>query len=780
MSTNWMPRVMLRALACTTALTMPALAAAQDQQPAPPPPPAQQEEAAGVGTSPPVTDTNEQEITVTATRIQTVVSEVPASISILSGENLQNQLDVSVDLNDVLTKAVPGLVANNERGFSNGRGPLLRGRPASVLINGVPVNQIQRSSGFDLGLIDPLAIDRIEVNRGATAVFGFGASGGVINVLTRRGRTARPAYDARVQTIFSTEDFEESLGFKTYVGGGYREPNGFDLHLGAGFSRIGASIDPRGDIIESQAVNIYNLDGNLGYEFAGGAAIRVNGNFFRRNFRKSYEGPGYLFGACATDDCDTLYGGFDPRVAVQTPDPDQDRQYQQNYVFSLNFSHPDVLGSLLDVTLYTQKNTFLYRQLFSDFSDPPTLYLLGSRQNNNRLGFRSNLTSEFSLFGDKDFSLTYGFDFLRDNMTRPAVLSGSETAPLRYVPAGVTPFFTFGDETRPFSPPVTLDSYAGFAQATLDLGRFILNGGLRHEEFRPRSRGKVVEDFFGPGEDLVYLEGDMPKFNATLVNAGLVWQPTDRIEIFLGLSQGLEVTEIGRAFRSLPRFTRNSSGELVNVPGDPALVDSQPAKTTQYEIGYRGRHGPLRLTASAYYSDAPLSSQLQFISPFVPLEPLRQPERIWGFEATADYRFGQGFATGAVLTYQNGEYEDEDGAEFDLANDRVTPTRLTVYAEAAPAAGISLRAQATHVFDRKQFGDDDGPVLFGTFEGDVEGFTVVDLLGQARIGPGELSVGIENLLNKKYVVPERQAFNDLYDYFLAEGRKVTVGYQLRF
>jgi iron complex outermembrane receptor protein len=718
-----------------------------------------------------------EEITVTASRTQTAVSDVPASISILSGQRLQEQLNVSVDLNDVLSKAVPGLVANNERGFSNGTGPLLRGRPASVLINGVPVNQLQRSSGFDLGLIDPLAIDRIEVNRGASAVFGFGASGGVINAITRRARSNTPTLMARTQVGFSPNgDFSDGLTVKGYASGGVKLDNGMDFYIGGGFSRAGSAINPDGYAIDdNQLAHIYNLDGNVGYEWANGSAIRASGNFFRRNFRKDFRSVGYMFGYCANDDCTEggVAGNLDPLSTRNSPEQNVDDQWQQNYVASINYSNPNVLGSLLDITAYTQRNTFHYQDNSSDFDgNPPTISYQINDQDNRRYGFRSNLTSTFKL-GGGSLALTYGLDFLRDEFFRSfAQACGSDTLPLTFSPTPqVTRYLSTVCEVRPLAPPVNVTSYAGFLQGKFEAGPLIFQAGVRREEFRPRSRGYVVKDRFGPGLDLIYLKGKMPKFHANLFNAGIVYSFTQDSEVFAGLSQGLEITQIGRAFRGL--------GGL-NSPADPKLVNAQPAKTTQYELGVRARFNQLRLTASGYYSDAPLSSQTVQISPFEPLVPLRRPERIWGFEATADYNLSSRLSTGAVFTYQFGEYENDDGDEFDMENDRVTPTRVTAFVNYAPQGGPRLRLQGTRVFDRAQF-DDNPTILFGAGgPGNVDSYFVLDALATFPIGSGELTAGVENLLNNRYVVAEKQGFNDAFDYGPAEGARITFGYQMKF
>jgi iron complex outermembrane receptor protein len=55
-----------------------------------------------------------------------------------------------------------------------------------VLIDGIPQSTPLRNGGRDLRTIDASAIDHIEVINGATAMYGNGAAGGVINYITKK------------------------------------------------------------------------------------------------------------------------------------------------------------------------------------------------------------------------------------------------------------------------------------------------------------------------------------------------------------------------------------------------------------------------------------------------------------------------------------------------------------------------------------------------------------------------------------------------------------------
>jgi iron complex outermembrane receptor protein len=57
------------------------------------------------------------------------------------------------------------------------------------LIDGIPQSTPLRNGARDLRVIDPSAIERVEVIKGASAIYGNGADGGIINYITKRNKT---------------------------------------------------------------------------------------------------------------------------------------------------------------------------------------------------------------------------------------------------------------------------------------------------------------------------------------------------------------------------------------------------------------------------------------------------------------------------------------------------------------------------------------------------------------------------------------------------------------
>ena len=126
-------------------------------------------------------------IVVTAAGFQQNVTEAPATISVVPGEQLRQEM--VRDLGDAL-RAVPGVVT---AGNANEGEISIRGLPGTytlILLDGVRQgtrdSRPNGSGGIEQNFMPPPeAIDRIEVLRGpASTLYGSDAVGGVINITT--------------------------------------------------------------------------------------------------------------------------------------------------------------------------------------------------------------------------------------------------------------------------------------------------------------------------------------------------------------------------------------------------------------------------------------------------------------------------------------------------------------------------------------------------------------------------------------------------------------------
>lgn len=131
---------------------------------------------------------------VTATRIPTEAERVPAAVTVLTRAEIEERGYQS--LTEALS-AVPGLHMVQAGGLGQQSSAFLRGtasRQVLVLLDGVPLNDPAEANGaFNFGNELLGDIERIEVVRGpASALYGSGAIGGVINLVTRRAPPGQP------------------------------------------------------------------------------------------------------------------------------------------------------------------------------------------------------------------------------------------------------------------------------------------------------------------------------------------------------------------------------------------------------------------------------------------------------------------------------------------------------------------------------------------------------------------------------------------------------------
>ena len=140
------------------------------------------------------------EVTVTANRLPTSIQRTGSAVTVVRAEEIQRTNPAS--LVDAL-RSVPGLDTTETGGPGGTTSIRLRGANAGqtlVLLDGVRINDPGQASGeFEASMIAPALIDRIEVLRGPqSALYGSDAIGGVVNIITKKGRGA-PIFSLRTE-----------------------------------------------------------------------------------------------------------------------------------------------------------------------------------------------------------------------------------------------------------------------------------------------------------------------------------------------------------------------------------------------------------------------------------------------------------------------------------------------------------------------------------------------------------------------------------------------------
>jgi iron complex outermembrane receptor protein len=669
-------------------------------------------------------------VVVTASRSAEAIREIPTAVSVVSEDTLREQLALSGDILRAIDVTVPGLNLS-----SGGRSQCLtniRGRTPSFQINGVPANQDLRPSNCNSAFqISPFAIERIEVARGATALFGAGSPGGIVNLITRRASSEALEVDAVAQTSFNTGEVFDTFQTDLYAGAG-QDLGRLDYYLGGAFQTYDVARDPNGGRIVGTEFNSAAVNGSLGYEASETVRLRLTGTWYT-------EDPGTEYNA---DGAEVDLGVPFPRIIAVEDNPFRDQGVDKQYTVAATLDADNVFGHSLFLAAFRQAQVFRQRANFQDFNGGAPDFFSDDRENSTT-GLRLTLKRPFKI-GRAEASVEYGVDYQRNRLLR-LLLDPAD-------PSMITGFI---------APEVTLNTVGVFGQGDVRLGRVRLTGGVRQEFYR----GSIGDAFAGLGLSGSGTPGDFDDAGLLLVNGGLIVDLAASLQVYASYNQGAELTQLGRAARNA---------------ADPSLINPEPAISDQYELGLRGDAGQVNLSAAIFYSESDAASLLQpdpscAGQSFCPLIPLRAPQRVWGVEGTLNWQAAEWLEAGGVFTWQRGEIFDEDLARFiPFGADTVSPTRFTAYATLKPIDRFSLFAQATYIAAGNFFSAAEQGLGFIN----TPAVFLADLQGALDIGPGSLSLGVSNLFDNSY--ENTTLAGGGFTPTLAEGRRLTVGYQARF
>lgn len=658
------------------------------------------------------------EVVVTATRGLGKLADSPQAVTIVSREQVEKQAALSSDLGDLLAKTVPGFSTSTE-GLSD-VGQTLRGRDLFVLIDGVPQTIPLRNGQRNLRTIDPSAIERIEVLRGSTAVYGLGGTGGLINIITRKPGEGPARFTTDVTLGLAPADVGESLRKRVVQrveGGKGKVDYSFSIsgeQTGGFFDGEGDRIPPdpngQGGLADSDA---YNLFGKLGFDLDAQQRLEFSANYYDIE-----QDTDHVLVAGVT--------GEQKTTAVEGDVPGKNMG-TENLQVNLNYRHENVLGSRV-------KGQLFYRDYMTRFGFFPAPTYPGGGQtflDSQRIGARLDIETPFS-WG----RLLWGADALSEETAQPL------------------------EDGRFFVPEMRQDTLGPFVQAEFDLSDALtVHGGARYEKIR-----FDVDDYTTVfGNDV---EGGKLDYDDTVFNVGAVYYFTDAVSGFASFLQGFTVPEIGRTLRNAPDGT-----SLENIRPEPQVVDN-------YELGIRGNWPTVQAELSLFFSESDLGASLT--SPSSPTESIlliRDPERIYGVEASLDAQPFDRWNMGGTLTWMEGKRDADDDGSFDtyLLGNRISPLKLTAYAEHQTSANWRNRLQVLYSGERNRF---DGQSGFG--KGEVRDFVLVDLLSTVKLKTGRLQIGVENLFDEQYFPVISQMYNFDNRYSAGQGRTVSATYSIEW
>ena len=676
-------------------------------------------------------------LVVTATRTEESIEDIGRSVTVIDREQIEQQSILSPDLGDILGNLVPGFGPPNQ--LRTTRGQPLRGREAAVLIDGVPLSTNFRVNRQELRSIDPSAIERVEVIRGPSAIFGGQSTGGVINIITRRPAEGEAIVETQAGVSASIGDLEGD-GFGTNFSVSVSEAfERSDFRISLSREETGSFFDADGNRNVSESslsdTTSYNLLGKIGYDLSDQERLDLTLNFFNAERETEYiASPATL-----------LIPGRQTAEALRIRDLERESNPgDTSFLTNLSYAHDDLLGSEVRGQLYYQetiaRGEFADGRLGIDFFP----FLFQSRLDSERWGGR--LQVETPLNRDETLNLLWGADYESQKNQQITAQFDADT---------------FDNEQRlvtlqkfDFTPPYRVNSLGLFTQVDWEASEsWLLRGGLRYENIN-----LDVDDYFSVTRQRD-IEGGSRSFDDVVFNASTVYQPTEEISLFASFAQSFSVPEFSRVLRLPP-------AGFVSVEDDFDIT--QPIKVTEYELGVRGSWPSFQTSLSGFYNTSDLGSSL------VPDENgllgiQRAPQRIYGVEATVDWQPADTWGIGGTVGWSEGENDvDRDGDYLPLNSGEIAPIKFTAYVENETLPGWNNRLQALIVGGRSRAEDEGVEPL------EIESYATLDFISSVDVGPGTLQVGVENIFDTQYYPAVAQFLSGFDDRNYVGGRGRTV------
>ncbi|UYA59852.1 TonB-dependent receptor [Pectobacterium colocasium] len=670
------------------------------------------------------------EMVITASRSNIQQQKAPQVVTVITKEQIEQQMQVTSDSSQILSNLLPSFSPSRQK--MSGSGETFRGRAALVMIDGIPQSNPLRPTGREMHTIDFSMVERVEVIHGANATNGMGATGGVINIITRRPENGSFNQHVNVQTTLPTEKIRgETASYKTTYRVDGREDY-LDYLFSIGYENQGLYLDgnnrpvgvdnTQGDTMDSRA---YDFMGKVGYWLDDYQRIQLSVNRYNIKNENNYLSV------------DGIRSQGLPTTSVRGT-PRGEAPHNSIWTTGFTYENHDLAGMKLSALLFNQRYEALFGATNSSTFQDPAIAPRGSlydqsRSVANKYGTKLALTKDDLL--DDTLKITVGFDTLYDKGKQDLYLT-----------------------QRTYVPETEYTNYSPFIQGEYQLlDNVTLHAGIRHEI----AKLKVGDYQTLASNNGVTVQGGSPKFNETLYNAGIIYAATDSLSLFANYSEGFGMPDVGRALRTIKR----SGVSLKNFDGFKPIV------TDNVETGFRFKRDKFDFEASYYESKSKLGENVTESGGVFLSE--RQRTQIRGVEVTAGYQINEQHKVNASYAHSEGKYDDNKDGKVDTKFNglNIAPDRVIASWSANWNDQWSSFVQANYAFSRSF---DDAGLAF-------DGYLLMDAAVGYKLPYGRLNVAVANLLDKQYITYYSQAgLNNNTRYFSGRGRTVTLGYSIDF
>lgn len=242
-------------------------------------------------------------------------------------------------------------------------------------------------------------------------------------------------------------------------------------------------------------------------------------------------------------------------------------------------------------------------------------------------------------------------------------------------------------------------------------------------------------------------------YDTTTFNVGVRYNMNEYFSPFIGFSQGSDISDLGLLLRT---------ATVDNI----SLIRTEASIVDNYEVGLSGQFADLTYEVAAYRSYSELGTGSQYIVETGVYMPIRESQKIWGYEAQLSYQVQDNLTTSVSYSWIGGKNTETDTY---LDGKTISAPKFTTL-HWQPIEEVRVGLNYLYVGDRKRFEPVDS-IYIGTL-GPVSHYNLVNLSSSYQINNWQLSLGIQNLLNKDYYSARSQAYT--FPGFNTKGLGTTV------
>jgi iron complex outermembrane receptor protein len=202
---------------------------------------------------------------------------------------------------------------------------------------------------------------------------------------------------------------------------------------------------------------------------------------------------------------------------------------------------------------------------------------------------------------------------------------------------------------------------------------------------------------------------------------------------------------------------------------DISKINTEAVIVDNYEAGFVSKFKKLRFEATGYMSKSSLGANSVYSNGIFVV--VRTPERIYGYELSADLEVNKKLDVGISYSYVEGKLDADNDGKYDgqkdeyLPGQRIAPPKFAGYVDYAVIPNkLSVLLQYTGIMNRDRFAKN-VTGSYDPYKAPVKAYHIFNSsISYSMNEKTSINLGVENLLNEDYFTARSQwgAFNDSY------------------